>query len=436
MLSRFRKTYKKFSKDFWLLMVSSFVDVLGGSLIFPFFSLYLTQKFNVGMTEVGTMFLIWALTSGLIGNTVGGALADKFGRKTNIIFGLIASALSALMMVLIDDLIVFYIVIGVIGIFEDIAGPARDAMIADLVPEDLRGDAYGIRRVVFNLAITIAPAIGGYMATRSFETLFYADVVLSLFVALFVFKFLPETKPEVGDLSHHEQSLAKTFTGYGKVLKDKLFVALILVTALSTLMYFNMQSSMSVYLVNHRGLSPEQFGYILTLNAGMVVLMQVLFTRMTAKWKPLLAIAIGNVLYVVGFTMYGIFDSYAVYIVAMVIITIGEMINAPKEQMIVANIAPEDMRGRYMAIKNYAWIIPIAIGPLGAGVIMDNYDPRYVWYLAGLIGVSAVIGNIILHYISNGRFDSMTNGKNGANDSENNKDPIKLDPELPGVSLE
>jgi len=201
-------------------------------------------------------------------------------------------------------------------------------------------------------------------------------------------------------------------------------------------MYFNMQSSMSVYLVNHRGLSPEQFGYILTLNAGMVVLMQVLFTRMTAKWKPLLAIAIGNVLYVVGFTMYGIFDSYAVYIVAMVIITIGEMINAPKEQMIVANIAPEDMRGRYMAIKNYAWIIPIAIGPLGAGVIMDNYDPRYVWYLAGLIGVSAVIGNIILHYISNGRFDSMTNGKNGANDSENNKDPIKLDPELPGVSLE
>jgi len=219
MLSRFRKTYKKFSKDFWLLMVSSFVDVLGGSLIFPFFSLYLTQKFNVGMTEVGTMFLIWALTSGLIGNTVGGALADKFGRKTNIIFGLIASALSALMMVLIDDLIVFYIVIGVIGIFEDIAGPARDAMIADLVPEDLRGDAYGIRRVVFNLAITIAPAIGGYMATRSFETLFYADVVLSLFVALFVFKFLPETKPEVGDLSHHEQSLAKLLRDMGKCLK-------------------------------------------------------------------------------------------------------------------------------------------------------------------------------------------------------------------------
>jgi hypothetical protein len=70
MFTGLRKTYKKFSKDFWLFMLASFIDMVGGSLIFPFFSLYMTQKFNVGMTEVGTMFLVWALTSGVIGNTV------------------------------------------------------------------------------------------------------------------------------------------------------------------------------------------------------------------------------------------------------------------------------------------------------------------------------------------------------------------------------
>ena len=101
MLSRFKETYRKFSKDFWLLMFASFIDMLGGSLIFPFFSLFMTRKFNVGMTEVGTMFLVWALTSGLIGNVIGGALADRFGRKTNMIMGLIASAASALLMVVI-----------------------------------------------------------------------------------------------------------------------------------------------------------------------------------------------------------------------------------------------------------------------------------------------------------------------------------------------
>ncbi len=125
MLSKFKATYSKFGKNFWLLMFASFVDMLGASLIFPFFSLYFSQKFNVGMTQVGTMFLIWALTSGLIGNILGGAMADKFGRKTNMIFGLIASATSALLMVVVENIYVFYIATAIVGIFEDIAGPAR-----------------------------------------------------------------------------------------------------------------------------------------------------------------------------------------------------------------------------------------------------------------------------------------------------------------------
>ncbi|MCD6355901.1 MAG: MFS transporter [Anaerolineaceae bacterium] len=402
--SKLLKVYNNFSKDFWLLMLTSFIDMLGGSLIFPFFSLFLTKKFNVGMTEVGTMFLVWALTSGLIGNTIGGVLADWFGRKANIIFGLIASAVSALMMVIINDLVLFYVIIGVIGIFEDIAGPARQAMIADLVPEELRGDAFGIYRIVFNLAATIAPAIGGFMATRSFEMLFYADGIISISLAFFVLVFLPETKPKMLEGSKKEQTLGQTFKGYGAILRDKIFIIFIIISGLSTLMYFNMNSSMSVYLVNHRGITPAQFGYILTLNAGMVVVFQVFFTRATAKWKPMLAIAFGNLLYVIGFTMYGIFDTYAMFLIAMIIITIGEMIYAPKEQMIVANIAPAHMRGRYMAVRNYSWIIPIAVGPLAAGVIMDNFNPRLVWYAAGFVGLLAAAGSLLLHYQAGPRF--------------------------------
>jgi len=117
------------------------------------------------------MFLVWALTSGMIGNVLGGAMADKFGRKANMIFGLIASATSALLMVVIKDILIFYIAIAIVGIFEDIAGPARQAMIADLVPDNLRSDAYGIFRIAFNLSVTIGPAIGGLMASRSFDSL-------------------------------------------------------------------------------------------------------------------------------------------------------------------------------------------------------------------------------------------------------------------------
>ena len=189
---------------------------------------------------------------------------------------------------------------------------------------------------------------------------------------------------------------------------------------------------MSVYLVNHRGISPAQFGTILSLNAGMVVVMQIFFTRITAHWKPMLAIAFGNILYVIGFTMYGIFDTYIMYIIAMIIITIGEMVYAPKEQMVVANIAPEHMRGRYMAIRNFAWIIPIAIGPLGAGLIMDNLDPRYVWFAAGIAGTLSVLGFLILQLKAGYRF-KLKPQENEKNTQANQRD---LDTDEPALSYE
>lgn len=411
MLANLRKTYHKFSKGFWLLMAVSFIDMLGSSLIYPFFSLYMTRKFDVGMTQVGTMFLVWALTSGVIGNTLGGAMADKFGRKLNMMLGLVASAVSALLMVLISDLLAFYIAIAIVGIFEDIAGPARQAMIADLVPEPSRADAYGIFRIVFNLTVTIGPAVGGIIAARSFERLFFMDVFISLVAAGAVLMLLPETKPSgEDDRQESEKSLSQTIKGYTQVLKDKPFIAFIFVSILSTLMYFNMNSTLSVYLVNHRGLTPAQFGYILSLNAGMVVLLQLLITRLTASWKPLLALAFGNLLYVVGFSMYGIVDSYILFLAAMVVITIGEMINAPKEQALAAGFAPDHMRGRYMAVHAFVWVIPVAIGPLGAGLIMDNLDARLLWFAAGMIGLLAVAGFVSLHLKAGRLFTQKANG--------------------------
>ncbi len=69
-------------KTFWLIIVGMFIDQLGGMLVFPFFGLYITSKYNVGMTEVGVLFTIFAVT-GVIGSFIGGALTDKFGRKGN-----------------------------------------------------------------------------------------------------------------------------------------------------------------------------------------------------------------------------------------------------------------------------------------------------------------------------------------------------------------
>ena len=118
-------------------------------MLFPFFSLYITQKFNVGMTQAGIVLGIFAL-SGLFGQMIGGALTDKFGRRNLIIFGLIFSALSTLTLGLVKEFSVLIPLAMVIGLLSDIAGPAHSAMIADILPEQKRQEGFGILRVVGN----------------------------------------------------------------------------------------------------------------------------------------------------------------------------------------------------------------------------------------------------------------------------------------------
>jgi MFS family permease len=81
--------------------------------------------------------------------------------------------------------------------------------------------------------------------------------------------------------------------------------------------------------------------------------------------------------------------SYPLFALAMVIITLGEMIVAPVGQALVAQMSPEEMRGRYMAFFGFSWIIPSAVGPLLAGIALDNFNPNLVWYVAGVIGMLA-----------------------------------------------
>jgi len=179
MLNRIRTIYDEYPQPFWILMLGSFIDRLGGALLFPFFSLYITFRFGVGMTEVGILFALFSIAA-FAGNALGGALTDKFGRKSMFIFGLVASALSSLAMGFVDDLNQFYALAAVVGLLSSAGGPAQSAMIADLLPEKKRADGYALHRVVFNLSVTIGPAIGGFLATRSFLLLFILDAVSRL----------------------------------------------------------------------------------------------------------------------------------------------------------------------------------------------------------------------------------------------------------------
>jgi MFS family permease len=382
-----RRLFNEYPRQFWILVAAMFIDRLGGALLFPFFSLYITKKFNVGMTEVGILFGVFAGT-GLISSLMGGALTDRMGRKGILIFGLVMSALSAVLMGLMDSFVPFIIVTVVVGLLADVGFPAQQAMVADLLTDEKRAQGFGILRVVANLAVTFGPMIGGLLAARSYLLLFIIDAITSLITAGVVYFALQETRAAPKE-DEPQETIGQTFAGYFRVLKDSAFTWFIVASMLMVLVYMQMNTTLGVYLRDVHGISEQAYGYILSLNAAMVVLFQFPITRRIVKYRPMSVMVVGTLLYAIGFGMYGFVSIYIFFLLAMAIITIGEMLVSPVSQAIVARLAPEDMRGRYMATYGFSWVIPSAIGPLLAGITMDYIDPKWVWYAAGLLGLIA-----------------------------------------------
>jgi MFS family permease len=414
MKNKLTAIYQEYPRTFWLIILGTFIDQLGSWLIFPFFGLYITSKYQVGMTEVGLLFSIFAVT-GVLGSLIGGALTDKFGRKVIIIFGLVISAASSLLFAFAPSLNFIYFAGVIVGLFGNMAGPARQAMIADVLPEDKRADGYGILRVVVNLAAAIGPAIGGLLAARSYTLLFMMDVITSSITAVIIFLLVPETKPEIiPETSGHrepDETFLETLSGYLRVTKDRLYMFFVFGSLLMVLAYMQLNSTLPVFLRNEHGVPNQGYGILLSINASMVVLLQFWITRRIKRFQPLKIMAWGMVIYAVGFSMYGYVSAFWLFITAMVIITIAEMLVTPTGQAIVAKLSPEHMRGRYMAVFEFSWTIPTAVGPLAAGLVMDNYNPNWVWYACGisLLLSASIFAGLHLHAADN---FAAVNGEN------------------------
>ncbi len=381
--------YRHFPQRFWIVVCVHFIDKVGATLMFPFFALYITSKFHVGMTDAGILLGILSF-SGIIGSMIGGGLTDRFGRRKPILFGLVFSAGSSLALGLVNDFRWLYPIAVMVGLLSDVGGPAHAAMIADILRKEQRQEGFGILRVVGNMAWLVGPTVGGFVAKTSFLALFVIDATISCVVAMLFYALMPETKPEP-HAAHPHETMRETFTNYHLVLRDHAFVAFLVACILGGVVYIQMYNSLSVYLRDVHGIQPQAYGFLLTSSAITVILFQIWVMHVIKLKPPFAMMAAGALFYLVGFWMFAFVSAYWLIVGAIVIITVGEMIVMPTSQTLAANFARIEMRGRYMAIFELTNKVPAMIGPAAAGIVLDNYRPNLLWHLGALLcGVSAI----------------------------------------------
>jgi MFS family permease len=395
-LERIQNVLQDYPTPFWVLMTGTFIDRLGTNLIMPFLAIYVVQRFDAKITQVGLIYTLFAISSG-VGNFLAGALADRFGRRFTLILGLVCAATARIALGLANNFSGLYIAAAFAGLFGAVGWPAQLAMTADLLGPQKRANGFGIQRLVINSTFALGPLAGGFIGPRiGYLPLFVLDALTSYFVALIVFSKLPETQPNKENNARPE-GFTQTLAGYRRVLQDGTFVAFILISILTVTAYMQMSTTLSVYLIKFQHMSESFFGALVMLNALMVVFLQFSISRWAAK-QPLLLIMIGGTaFYLIGFGSYGLPPSIPLFIFAMILITLGEMLVIPTSQAMTALLAPPDMRARYVATERINWIVAQSLGPLGAAAIMDHFDPRWVWAGCSIICAVSMISFYVLH---------------------------------------
>jgi MFS family permease len=393
MIARYQRLVKTYPRQFWLLFWGMLISTLGASMVWPFLMIYVSEQLELPLATVTSLMSLNA-AMGLVFSFIAGPVTDRLGRKWVMVVSLAVNGLCYLLMSQAHTLGAFAILMAAAGAFNPLYRVGADAMMADLVPAEKRMDAYSLLRTSNNAGIAIGPAIGGLVASISYNIAFFGAaiglVTFSLLIALFARETLPAR------LSSAVPTSKESFGGYPKIFKDQPFIGFLIVFTLTHMCASLIWVLLGVYAKQNYGVPESQYGLIATTNALMVVFFQLPVTMLTKRFPALPVLAVGSLFYALGVGSVALGQGFAGFWLSMVIMTIGELIMTPTASAYVANLAPADMRGRYMSLYGLTWGTAAGIAPLVGGLLNDNYGPIYIWYGGFLVGMLGVAGFILL----------------------------------------
>ena len=353
------------------------------SMLWPYLLIYSSEKLTQPLTAVAGLLTINSVV-GLVTTFLGGAIADRFGRKWVMGISFCLCAVSWYFFQNATTMGSFIALMALNGATTPLYRLAADSMMADVVPADKRIEAYSILRMGNNIGVALGPAIGGFIAAKSYALSFSISGLGILFCGILVILFSRETIPDMGAMQQRN-----SLGGYRQIFKDRPFLALIGAFSLNRIASATIWLMLGIYVKSNYGISESLYGFIPTTNAVMVILFQVITTNWVKKHNPKWMLVLGSAFYGVALLLVAFGSGFWVFWLCMVIATIGEMIVVPTSTTTAASMAPTEMRGRYMSLYTLTGGIGTGVGPLLGGILSDSYGPKATWYGGGLIGFAS-----------------------------------------------
>jgi MFS family permease len=374
-----RQNIRELPKPAWILIGGNFINWFA-SFAITFLVLYLTRR-GVSFARAGLAVAAFG-AGGMAAGVLGGHLADRLGRRNTMAVSMFVSAASVLLLYYVHAYVAILVLAFVVGVATDTWRPASRALMADVVPEGQRVTAYALVRFFGHVGFAAGAALAGFLAEHHIVWVFLSDAVTSVAFGVLAWTSLPEGRRATRE---EDQALGG---GYRRVVTDRAFVLLFLASMFVAFIYAQQQTTLPLHVVGPAHLTTSDFGFLLALNGVLVIALELPISSLTMRRPPKQMIALGFLLFGVGFGLTAWARSEIALLGTVAIWTLGEMISAPIAYAYLADIAPEHLRGRYQGLYELSWGIGGVAGP-ALGAVVFGASPTGLWMMCGAMGLAA-----------------------------------------------
>jgi MFS family permease len=378
-----------FPQAYWFLWLGTVINRLGGFVV-PFLSLYLTSQRGIRVSEAGLIVSLFGAGS-FLSQLTGGELTDRLGRRPVLLMSLLVTPFITITLGLVRTLPLIAGATLLMGFFTDLYRPAVSAAVSDLVPSHARARAFGYLYWAINLGAALAPIIAGFAARLNYFLLFAGDALTTLLYGLIIWRRVPETQPS-------EAVHMARISPRGRIRQLRREPILLIMTGL-TLMFASiyMQGNVTLPLdMSRQGLGPSDYGLAIAANGILIILITIQLSKLIGRLPRFGAMSIAALLTGIGFGVVALAGGLPVYVLSVIIWTVGEIISASVAPAIIADLAPVELRGLYQGIFGSAWGLSLFIGPLVGSWVFDCFGPHALWLGCAVLGSAVAFAFLVL----------------------------------------
>jgi len=379
LFSSYRAAFAGLPREVWLLAGALLVN-RAGTMVLPFLSLYLTRDLGLTAARAGLIIGCFGLGS-MAGSYIGGWLSDRMDPLRVQQLSLLASGFGFLAFTQLESFTSLAVGVLVLATISDAFRPALMAAVAHRSSPENRARAFALIRLAANLGMAIGPAIAGILAVYGYVWIFVGDAITCWAAAVMLIASFNRVVVSESD------ELPVSETPDQSPWRDPPFLVFLLLVAVLAMAFFQVWSTMPLYLRSFYEMSERGIGLLLALNALIIVLTEMLLIRAVENRDRMHMVGLGALLVCGGLALLPLGPAWSTAVLAMAVLTVGEMLSMPITNAIVAERAGQRSVGRYMGAYTLAFSTAFVIGPIAGTAVYQSIGPQFLWYGVGVVGV-------------------------------------------------